>query len=306
MKFNLILFLKGMAMGAADVIPGVSGGTIAFISGIYERLISALSAIDPSLISLLRKEGFAAVWKKVDGFFLLVLLSGIATSILSLAKGVTYLLDHHPIPIWSFFFGLIIASVLVVQRQIKVNQWMNLVPFAIGIAFAWWITMLAPSQSTNSLWFIFFSGAIAICAMILPGISGSFILVIMGKYQYILESLHELRYEVIFVFIAGCIIGLLSFVRLVKWLFAKYHDISIALLGGFMIGSLNKVWPWKITMESLQIDEKLIPSVQRNVSPFAYESITGLPSDLFLSLASAGIGLFLILVLEYVGNRRGA
>ena len=205
-----------MAMGAADVIPGVSGGTIAFISGIYERLISALSAIDPSLISLLRKEGFAAVWKKVDGFFLLVLLSGIATSILSLAKGVTYLLDHHPIPIWSFFFGLIIASVLVVQRQIKVNQWMNLVPFAIGIAFAWWITMLAPSQSTNSLWFIFFSGAIAICAMILPGISGSFILVIMGKYQYILESLHELRYEVIFVFIAGCIIGLLSFVRLVK------------------------------------------------------------------------------------------
>lgn len=295
-----------MAMGAADVIPGVSGGTIAFISGIYERLISALSAIDPSLISLLRKEGFAAVWKKVDGFFLLVLLSGIATSILSLAKGVTYLLDHHPIPIWSFFFGLIIASVLVVQRQIKVNQWMNLVPFAIGIAFAWWITMLAPSQSTNSLWFIFFSGAIAICAMILPGISGSFILVIMGKYQYILESLHELRYEVIFVFIAGCIIGLLSFVRLVKWLFAKYHDISIALLGGFMIGSLNKVWPWKITMESLQIDEKLIPSVQRNVSPFAYESITGLPSELFLSLASAGIGLFLILVLEYVGNRRGA
>jgi putative membrane protein len=306
MKFNLILFLKGMAMGAADVIPGVSGGTIAFISGIYERLISALSAIDPSLISLLRKEGFAAVWKKVDGFFLLVLLSGIATSILSLAKGVTYLLDHHPIPIWSFFFGLIIASVLVVQRQIKVNQWMNLVPFAIGIAFAWWITMLAPSQSTNSLWFIFFSGAIAICAMILPGISGSFILVIMGKYQYILESLHELRYEVIFVFIAGCTIGLLSFVRLVKWLFAKYHDISIALLGGFMIGSLNKVWPWKITMESLQIDEKLIPSVQRNVSPFAYESITGLPSELFLSLASAGIGLFLILVLEYVGNRRGA
>lgn len=295
-----------MAMGAADVIPGVSGGTIAFISGIYERLISALSAIDPSLISLLRKEGFAAVWKKVDGFFLLVLLSGIATSILSLAKGVTYLLDHHPIPIWSFFFGLIIASVLVVQRQIKVNQWMNLVPFAIGIAFAWWITMLAPSQSTNSLWFIFFSGAIAICAMILPGISGSFILVIMGKYQYILESLHELRYEVIFVFIAGCTIGLLSFVRLVKWLFAKYHDISIALLGGFMIGSLNKVWPWKITMESLQIDEKLIPSVQRNVSPFAYESITGLPSELFLSLASAGIGLFLILVLEYVGNRRGA
>jgi putative membrane protein len=221
MKFNLILFLKGMAMGAADVIPGVSGGTIAFISGIYERLISALSAIDPSLISLLRKEGFAAVWKKVDGFFLLVLLSGIATSILSLAKGVTYLLDHHPIPIWSFFFGLIIASVLVVQRQIKVNQWMNLVPFAIGIAFAWWITMLAPSQSTNSLWFIFFSGAIAICAMILPGISGSFILVIMGKYQYILESLHELRYEVIFVFISGCTIGLLSFVRLVKWLFSK-------------------------------------------------------------------------------------
>ena len=270
MKNKLILFLKGIAMGAADVIPGVSGGTIAFIAGIYERLINALSSIDFSLIQLLRKEGFLAVWKKVDGLFLLILLSGIGSSILSLAKLVTYLLEFHPIPLWSFFLGLIVASVVVVQRQMKQVKWIHLFPFIIGIAFAWWITTLVPAQTTNALWFVFLSGAIAICAMILPGISGSFILVVLGKYQYILQSLHELRIDVILVFMAGCLVGLLSFVRLVKWLFSRHHDLSIAVLGGFMVGSLNKVWPWKITLESTQIEGKIIPLVQQNVSPFSY------------------------------------
>jgi putative membrane protein len=306
MKDKLILFLKGIAMGAADVIPGVSGGTIAFIAGIYERLINALSSIDFSLIQLLRKEGFLAVWKKVDGLFLLILLSGIGSSILSLAKLVTYLLEFHPIPLWSFFLGLIVASVVVVQRQMKQVKWIHLFPFIVGIAFAWWITTLVPAQTTNALWFVFLSGAIAICAMILPGISGSFILVVLGKYQYILQSLHELRIDVILVFMAGCLVGLLSFVRLVKWLFSRHHDLSIAVLGGFMVGSLNKVWPWKITLESTQIEGKIIPLVQQNVSPMGYESLTGIPAEMGLALISAGVGLALILVLEYVGQRRGA
>lgn len=304
MKDKLILFLKGIAMGAADVIPGVSGGTIAFIAGIYERLINALSSIDLSLIQLLRKEGFLAVWKKVDGLFLLVLISGIGSSILSLAKLVTYLLEFHPIPLWSFFLGLIIASVVVVQRQMKQVKWIHLIPFIVGIAFAWWITTLVPAQTTNALWFVFLSGAIAICAMILPGISGSFILVVLGKYQYILESLQELRIEVILVFMAGCFIGLLSFVRLVKWLFSRYHDLSIAVLGGFMVGSLNKVWPWKITLESAQIEDKIVPLVQENVSPFAFEALTGAPAEIVSAMISAAVGLALILVLEYVGQRR--
>lgn len=304
MKDKLILFLKGIAMGAADVIPGVSGGTIAFIAGIYERLINALSSIDLSLIQLLRKEGFLAVWKKVDGLFLLVLLSGIGSSILSLAKLVTYLLEFHPIPLWSFFLGLIIASVVVVQRQMKQVKWIHLIPFIVGIAFAWWITTLVPAQTTNALWFVFLSGAIAICAMILPGISGSFILVVLGKYQYILESLHELRIDVILVFMAGCLIGLLSFVRLVKWLFSRYHDLSIAVLGGFMVGSLNKVWPWKITLESAHIEDKIVPLVQENVSPFAFEALTGAPAEIVSAMISAAVGLALILVLEYVGQRR--
>jgi putative membrane protein len=306
MKDKLILFLKGIAMGAADVIPGVSGGTIAFIAGIYERLINALSSVDFSLIQLLRKEGFLAVWKKVDGLFLLILLSGIGSSILSLAKLVTYLLEFHPIPLWSFFLGLIVASVVVVQRQMKQVKWIHLFPFIVGIAFAWWITTLVPAQTTNALWFVFLSGAIAICAMILPGISGSFILVVLGKYQYILQSLHELRIDVILVFMAGCLVGLLSFVRLVKWLFSRHHDLSIAVLGGFMVGSLNKVWPWKITLESTQIDDKIIPLIQQNVSPFSYEPLTGIPAEMGLALISAGVGLALILVLEYVGQRRGA
>ena len=304
MKDKLILFLKGIAMGAADVIPGVSGGTIAFIAGIYERLINALSSIDLSLIQLLRKEGFLAVWKKVDGLFLLVLISGIGSSILSLAKLVTYLLEFHPIPLWSFFLGLIIASVVVVQRQMKQVKWIHLIPFIVGIAFAWWITTLVPAQTTNALWFVFLSGAIAICAMILPGISGSFILVVLGKYQYILESLQELRIEVILVFMAGCFIGLLSFVRFVKWLFSRYHDLSIAVLGGFMVGSLNKVWPWKITLESAQIEDKIVPLVQENVSPFAFEALTGAPAEIVSAMISAAVGLALILVLEYVGQRR--
>lgn len=304
MKDKLILFLKGIAMGAADVIPGVSGGTIAFIAGIYERLINALSSIDLSLIQLLRKEGFLAVWKKVDGLFLLILLSGIGSSILSLAKLVTYLLEFHPIPLWSFFLGLIVASVVVVQRQMKQVKWIHLFPFIVGIAFAWWITTLVPAQTTNALWFVFLSGAIAICAMILPGISGSFILVVLGKYQYMLQSLHELRIDVIVVFMAGCLIGLLSFVRLVKWLFSRYHDLSIAVLGGFMVGSLNKVWPWKITLESTQIEGKIIPLVQENVSPFTFEALTGAPAELVSALISAAVGLALILVLEYVGQRR--
>jgi len=299
-----MLFLKGIAMGAADVIPGVSGGTIAFIAGIYERLINALSSIDLSLIQLLRKEGFLAVWKKVDGLFLLVLLSGIGSSILSLAKLVTYLLEFHPIPLWSFFLGLIIASVVVVQRQMKQVKWIHLIPFIVGIAFAWWITTLVPAQTTNALWFVFLSGAIAICAMILPGISGSFILVVLGKYQYILESLHELRIDVILVFMAGCLIGLLSFVRLVKWLFSRYHDLSIAVLGGFMVGSLNKVWPWKITLESAHIEDKIVPLVQENVSPFAFEALTEAPAEIVSAMISAAVGLALILVLEYVGQRR--
>ena len=304
MKDKLILFLKGIAMGAADVIPGVSGGTIAFIAGIYERLINALSSVDLSLIQLLRKEGFLAVWKKVDGLFLLILLSGIGSSILSLAKLVTYLLEFHPIPLWSFFLGLIVASVVVVQRQMKQVKWIHLFPFIVGIAFAWWITTLVPAQTTNALWFVFLSGAIAICAMILPGISGSFILVVLGKYQYILQSLHELRIDVILVFMAGCLVGLLSFVRLVKWLFSRHHDLSIAVLGGFMVGSLNKVWPWKITLESTQIEDKIIPLVQQNVSPMGYEPLTGIPAEMGLALISAGVGLALILVLEYVGQRR--
>ena len=304
MKDKLILFLKGIAMGAADVIPGVSGGTIAFIAGIYERLINALSSVDLSLIQLLRKEGFLAVWKKVDGLFLLILLSGIGSSILSLAKLVTYLLEFHPIPLWSFFLGLIVASVVVVQRQMKQVKWIHLFPFIVGIAFAWWITTLVPAQTTNALWFVFLSGAIAICAMILPGLSGSFILVVLGKYQYILQSLHELRIDVILVFMAGCLVGLLSFVRLVKWLFSRHHDLSIVVLGGFMVGSLNKVWPWKITLESTQIEGKIIPLVQENVSPFTFEALTGAPAELVSALISAAVGLALILVLEYVGQRR--
>jgi putative membrane protein len=240
-----LIMLKGIGMGAADVVPGVSGGTIAFIVGIYEELLDSIKSIDGNSLKLLFTGKVAAFWKAINGNFLLSLVSGIAISIFSLAKLITYLLENQPVLIWSFFFGLVLASTLFVAKDIKKWDWKTVLGFIIGTIVAFYITVATPAETPNGLWFIFLCGAIAICAMILPGISGSFILVLLGKYFYVMEAVKNLDIVIIIVFVCGAVIGITSFSRLLSYLLRRLHDITIAVLAGFMLGSLNKVWPWK-------------------------------------------------------------
>lgn len=250
LKDYALLFLKGIGMGAADVVPGVSGGTIAFIVGIYDELIESIKSINGASLKLLFTGKIAAFWKAINANFLLVLVSGIAVSIFSLAKLITYLLTAHPILIWAFFFGLVLASTWFVSKDIKKWNWKTILCFLIGAVVAYYITVATPAKTPNGLWFIFLSGAIAICAMILPGISGSFILVLLGKYFFVMEAVKNFDITIILVFICGAAIGITSFSRVLSFTLKNYRDVTIAVLTGFMLGSLNKVWPWKDAAES--------------------------------------------------------
>jgi len=262
-------------MGAADVVPGVSGGTIAFISGIYEELLETISSVNLGALKTLKKEGVGSAWKAINGNFIVALFLGIAISIASLAKLISYLLEAHPILIWSFFFGLVLASIIYVGKQVKSWSIGSIVSLVIGAGLAFWVTVLPPMANSSETWFVFVSGMIAICAMILPGISGSFILLLMGSYQTILGAVKDKDLVTIGVFMAGAIIGLLSFSRVLKWMFAKYHDLTVALLTGFLIGSLNKLWPWKETI-SIRINshDEVVPFIQENVMPGDYTTFS--------------------------------
>ncbi len=248
-KQLLGVYIKGIAMGAADIVPGVSGGTIALISGIYERLINALSSIGPSLWLTFRAnggiKGLLAVWRQVDATFLLFLLLGIATSFATLAGMITYLLEYQPLLIWSFFFGLVVATVFLLLNEIKRWTVARIGLFAGGLFFAVVISSIPILTTTPSLPYLFFAGAIAICAMILPGISGSFILLLLGAYDTVLEAVHTFNLTVIITLMAGMLSGLLLFTRVLKWLLSRYYQGTLALLTGFIAGSLVKVWPWK-------------------------------------------------------------
>ncbi len=300
-KEFILLYFKGIAMGSADVVPGVSGGTIAFITGIYETLLNAIRSVDLQALQYLKKFQIKALWKHVNGNFLLPLLAGIATSVLTLAKVITHLLAEYPIQVWSFFFGLIVISALIILREIKHWNIGVFVAIALGIAIAYFITSATPAETPESSWFLFIAGAVAICAMILPGISGSFILLIFGKYEFILSAVKEFRVVDIAIFGLGCIIGLLSFARLVSWLFKKYHNITIGVLSGFMIGSLNKVWPWKEAIETY-IDRHgdLKPLVQANVLPNQYYVKTGAEPFFLEAILFAAVGFLVVLAMDRV------
>lgn len=236
-------------MGAADIVPGVSGGTIALIAGIYERLINAISSIGPELWSVWRRQGgwrgIVAIWRHVDATFLLCLVAGIATSFITLAGWIKYLLDHQPLLIWSFFFGLVVATVFILLTEIKRWNLSRLLLFVLGMLAAALISIAPILSGTPSLPYLFFSGALAICAMILPGVSGSFILLLLGAYDSILEAVHTLNFTILLTVMAGMATGLLLFTRLLKWLLARYYQGTLALLTGFIAGSLLKIWPWK-------------------------------------------------------------
>lgn len=295
-KDYIVIGLKGMAMGAADVVPGVSGGTIAFISGIYEELLGSISNVKIGLLKTLKSEGFKEAWKQLNGNFLLALFLGIFVSIVSLAKVIKYLLENQPILLWSFFFGLVLASIIYVAKQIKKWNFLSIIYLIVGAFLAYYITTLNPlvSESSSSL-YILFAGAIAICAMILPGISGSFILVLLGAYKPVLDAVNDRDFKTILVFMAGAIVGLLSFSKILKWLFANYKDYTLAALTGFIIGSLNKIWPWKETLTwRTNSHGEQVPFNQKSVLPFNFEG----DDQLLFAILLATVGFGLILLME--------
>lgn len=297
----LVVIFKGMAMGAADVVPGVSGGTIAFISGIYDELLASINAINLKLFKVLKDKGLAKVWEVVNGNFLLALLFGILISVVSLAKMLSLLLNHYPILVWSFFFGLVVASILYVGKQI--NQWKfgTFLSLVIGALIAYFISQMQPvTGASPTVFYLILSGALAICAMILPGISGAFILVLLGMYQIVLTAVHERELNKIFLLGLGAVIGLLTFSRLLKYILETYRNSTLALLTGFIIGALNKIWPWKKVLESLQIDNKIIVLKDKSVSPFNYSG----ENQLFYAIILAIIGFLLILGLEKWGKQK--
>ncbi len=300
----LILVLKGVGMGAADVIPGVSGGTIAFITGIYEELINSIKSVNLAAIKLFFAGKFAEFWDTINGTFLLSVFLGIAISVFSLAKGLAYLLANFPILVWSFFFGLIVASAIYVARTIKTWNFATIAAGIAGIVAAWYITVISPAEANTNYWFIFVAGSIAICAMILPGISGSFILVLLGMYKFILTAVGNIEIAVIVTFLAGAVVGIIAFSNVLAWLLKRYHNITIAVLAGFMAGSLNKIWPWKEITETFTDRHGEVKTLaDRNVLPATFEQITGTDSLLLAAISLAVIGFALIFVVEGVSKK---
>jgi len=311
-------------MGVAEVIPGVSGGTIAFITGIYERLLNAIKSIRPSLLGILRKDGLRGVWRELDGTFLLTLGIGMIGGIVFALIVVTRLLRDHPVLLWAFFFGLIIASAIYVARQIE--QWRPSVftLFVIGTALALAVDFITPAsyspefqQTTMFLVLVYFAACIAICALILPGVSGSFLLLVMGLYVIVIPALKELITErnfehlpLVAVFCAGALTGLLTFSHLVSWAFKRFRDTTLGLLTGFMVGSLLKIWPWRIPLQGVTEDYQSTtnPDLMEKVTfdaiatPASWAEKMGEPSHLLLALVCAVIGFLLVFGLDWLGS----
>ncbi len=290
------LVLKGMGMGAADVVPGVSGGTIAFIVGIYDELINSIKSINLETIKLLLSGKLSAFWKGINGNFLLSILLGIGISVFSLAKIITWLLTDHPILVWSFFFGLVLASTWFVSKDIKEWNVKTVISFVAGAGMAYYITVATPAETPSSYWFIFLCGAIAICAMILPGISGSFILVLLGKYFFIMEAVKTLDMVIIGIFGVGAVIGITTFSRVLSFALMHFRNVTLAVLSGFMLGSLNKVWPWKETLETYVDSHGVVkPLIESNIMPNAHVAE---------AVALMFVGFFVVYFLEKISSKK--
>ena len=312
----LIITLKGLAMGAADVVPGVSGGTIAFISGIYQELIDSINNVNLSVIKTLKKDGLKAAWKQVNGNFLLALLSGIGISILTFSKIITHLLETQPILVWSFFFGLIIASITLIWKEITSWKLVDILFLLIGITVSYYITIARPVSSPDSYWYLFLSGFIAIIAMILPGISGAFILLLMGSYETVIGTINTFREGLttanseiltqallkLGVFAVGAIIGLKSFSKILHWMFEHHKNTTLTLLVGFMVGSLNKVWPWKEVLETrINSHGEVVPYIDKSILP---QNFDGDPK-IVMAIVLAILGFVLIFGMEKMASKLG-
>ena len=312
----LIITLKGLAMGAADVVPGVSGGTIAFISGIYQELIDSINNVNLSVLKTLKRDGLKAAWEQVNGSFLLALLTGIGISILTFSKVITHLLETQPILVWSFFFGLIIASITLIWKEITSWKLVDILFLLIGITVSYYITIARPVSSPDSYWYLFLSGFIAIIAMILPGISGAFILLLMGSYETVIGTINTFREglttansEILIsallklgVFAVGAIIGLKSFSKILHWMFEHHKNTTLTLLVGFMVGSLNKVWPWKEVLETrINSHGEVVPYIDKSILP---QNFDGDPK-IVMAIVLAILGFVLIFGMEKMASKLG-
>ena len=288
-------------MGVADMVPGVSGGTVAFLTGIYDELVKTLANFSPDLLKTLVKNGPTQMWKQMNGTFMLVLMAGVTTSVFSFAKGVIYLLTHYPLLVWSLFFGLILTASLYMCREIENWSAKIILGLVIGTAIGYGVTILTPSEipisGRSDYWMLLPIGAIAMCAMILPGLSGSFLLVLMGVYPHLLMALKDYNHTFLLTFTIGGTLGLILFARVLRWMFARYREQTLIFMVGFMIGALNKVWPWRVTTEywtNRHGVEK--PLLQDSVLPSTYFQQTGVDSQILLCLLMMVLGIFIALV----------
>lgn len=313
---QISLILKGMAMGIAEAIPGVSGGTIAFITGIYERLLKSIGAIlGIKVAGTFRREGFRPAWKEADGTFLLQLGGGMVIGIGIAVVAITYLLEHYPTVVWGFFFGLIISSAIYVARQIKEWNVGTAIFLIVGAIVAYFLTTINPLAGSSSPILVFFSGMIAISALILPGVSGSFILVLLGMYTVVFGAVrglaegHEGSLLIVACFGAGCLVGLALFAKLLTWTFKTYPNRTFALLTGFMIGSLNKLWPWRNAITT-RVDSKgeIVPILEANVMPTHYTGLDQIADPPYVLAVIIAIiaGLAIVFLLEATASKKSS
>ncbi len=304
-KSILLNAAKGAAMGIAEVIPGVSGGTIAFITGIYERLLNVIKSIGPELWHGFKQEGIKGAWKKLDGVFLSSLLGGMIVGIVIGVFLITYLLETYPLLVWSYFFGLIVVSALFVGREVKVWDGQKIFAIVLGGAVAYLITVGVPAPGNPALYYVFISGAIAVSALLLPGISGSFILLLMGMYSYVIPTVKEAlktfeldKLIILLTFGSGMLVGMVVFSRVLSWTFKNYHDLTLSVLTGFLIGSLNKIWPWQEVLQTITNDkgeQKIIFS--KSVLPATF---SGLENNFLYGNDPQILGCLLLMALGFL------
>ncbi len=302
---NLLLYIKGLAMGAADVVPGVSGGTIAFVTGIYIELINTIKSVNLRALQTLKSEGIGAAWRFINGRFIVILLAGIFTSLFSLAQFMQYLLVEHPLPLWSFFTGLIVGSVIYLLRQNPLRSTHEKLLFFVGIGIAYGISISPPVVLEGTAVTMFLAGSIALCAMILPGISGSFILVLLGLYPVFIGAIANLQIDILTAFALGGIVGLMLFSRLLSWLLARFETLVIATMCGFLIGSLSIIWPWKLVTSSMTTDSgKVLVLSTDNLMPSEFLGLTGGDPQTFLCTVMFVFALSAVMGLDYFAKSK--
>lgn len=286
-------------MGAADVVPGVSGGTVAFISGVYEELIESLRSINLGAVQALRQDGLRAAWQHINGNFLLTIFAGVLLSLFSLARAIVYAMETWPILVWGFFFGLVSASIIYVARQLECWRFKEAVALVAGLLMALALGFANPAQLPDTWWMLSIAGSIAICAMILPGVSGTYILLLLGLYSTFLQAISQFQIMVLASFGIGCVVGLLSFSHLLSWLLRHYHSTTMAVLTGFLVGSLQMIWPWRHAVSFYENRQgEMEPLVYELVMPGNYAEVTGQDPMMAGVILAALIGIALVAGLE--------